>query len=269
VQYILRFRNQEKLGGEAGYYLSSLVSHLREERKPAMMLSDRCQMGAVQFIENLDKTSLTISGEEFERNVEAAVSVIAEKHREEIPPIPPSRSSRGSNHPHISDKSGLSQPEVVPRSSLEVKYYTPRKTVSSQEPRANSSLGGDFVEENTAVSGLLRTIQRPLSSLGRIFSEDNSSMPSHQGPQGLYAPPGFPPRLSPAVFQPPRHSDDPGSPTEELRMVSQTYGDRTRKADAEDAAARQASAEAAEAQRIQRAEHQTVVESVRDIVYTD
>jgi hypothetical protein len=26
VQYILRFRNQEKLGGEAGYYLSSLAS---------------------------------------------------------------------------------------------------------------------------------------------------------------------------------------------------------------------------------------------------
>lgn len=25
VQYILRFRNQEKLAGEAGYYLSSLV----------------------------------------------------------------------------------------------------------------------------------------------------------------------------------------------------------------------------------------------------
>jgi Rab5 GDP/GTP exchange factor len=28
VQYILRFRNQEKLAGEAGYYLSSLVSPL-------------------------------------------------------------------------------------------------------------------------------------------------------------------------------------------------------------------------------------------------
>ncbi len=28
VQYILRFRNQEKLGGEAGYYLSSLVCGL-------------------------------------------------------------------------------------------------------------------------------------------------------------------------------------------------------------------------------------------------
>ena len=28
VQYILRFRNQDKLGGEAGYYLSSLVRAL-------------------------------------------------------------------------------------------------------------------------------------------------------------------------------------------------------------------------------------------------
>ena len=28
VQYILRFRNQDKLGGEAGYYLSSLVGAL-------------------------------------------------------------------------------------------------------------------------------------------------------------------------------------------------------------------------------------------------
>lgn len=27
VQYILRFRNQDRLGGEAGYYLSSLVGH--------------------------------------------------------------------------------------------------------------------------------------------------------------------------------------------------------------------------------------------------
>ncbi|KAL1643745.1 hypothetical protein SLS58_004761 [Diplodia intermedia] len=61
VQYILRFRNQDKLGGEAGYYISSL-------------------MGAIQFIENLDRTSLTITDEEFEKNVEAAVSAIAERN---------------------------------------------------------------------------------------------------------------------------------------------------------------------------------------------
>ncbi|KAI7054897.1 hypothetical protein KC352_g44709, partial [Hortaea werneckii] len=45
VQYIWRFRNQDKLGGEAGYYMSSL-------------------MGVVSFIETLDRTNLTISDEE-------------------------------------------------------------------------------------------------------------------------------------------------------------------------------------------------------------
>src|SRR4051794_5884111 len=66
VQYILRFRNQDKLGGENGYYLSSL-------------------MGAIQFIENMDRTTLTISDDDFERNVEAAVSAIAERHKLESP----------------------------------------------------------------------------------------------------------------------------------------------------------------------------------------
>ena len=61
VQYIWRFRNQDKLGGEAGYYMSSL-------------------MGVVTFIENLDRTNLTISDEDFEKNVEQAVSAIAEKN---------------------------------------------------------------------------------------------------------------------------------------------------------------------------------------------
>ena len=39
-------------------------------------------MGAIQFIENLDRTSLTINDDDFEKNVEAAVSVIAERHKE-------------------------------------------------------------------------------------------------------------------------------------------------------------------------------------------
>lgn len=43
VQYILRFRNQEKLGGEAGYYLSSLVRDLSSEGvKHADSASDGC-----------------------------------------------------------------------------------------------------------------------------------------------------------------------------------------------------------------------------------
>ncbi|KAI5278329.1 hypothetical protein KEM52_004728, partial [Ascosphaera acerosa] len=53
IQYIFRFRNQDKLSGEAGYYLSSLS-------------------GAISFIETLDRTSLTLADDEFEKSVEAA-----------------------------------------------------------------------------------------------------------------------------------------------------------------------------------------------------
>lgn len=45
VQYILRFRNQEKLGGEAGYYLSSLVSS-----RPRL----RYRTGKTTLITNVD-----------------------------------------------------------------------------------------------------------------------------------------------------------------------------------------------------------------------
>lgn len=216
-------------------------------------------MGAIQFIENLDRTSLTISDEDFERNVEAAVSVIAERHKEvEILPSPPPRHSA---HPQVSEKSGLSQPEVVPRNSIEAEYSTPRRPTSSRDyPR--SLAGNDGSDDHTAVSGLLRTIQRPLSSLGRMFSDDPSN-PQQLGTRaqpGPAFPPNPPQRLSPAVFQPPRNSNDMVRPIEESKAVEESSPSLERKLSAEDAAARQASAESAEAQRIQRAEHRDVVE---------
>ncbi|KAI9051130.1 hypothetical protein LZ554_005232 [Drepanopeziza brunnea f. sp. 'monogermtubi'] len=177
VQYILRFRNQDKLAGEAGYYLSSLL-------------------GAVQFIENLDRTSLTISDEEFEKNVEAAVSAIAEKHQaqEVVEPPPPTQ---------LSEKSTLSRPQM-------------RR---------------------------------------RIFSEEAGPSHSQSGPARTPLP-GNTPRMTPA----PQISSDapqglPRPPT------TQDNSQRSRRT-AEDAAARQASAEAAEAHRIQRAEHANVVETL-------
>lgn len=219
-------------------------------------------MGAIQFIENLDRTSLTISDEDFEKNVEAAVSVIAERHKEvEIPQSP---QSRHPTHPQISEKSGLSQPEVVPRNSIEVEYSTPRRPTSSRDyPR--SVPGNDGSDDHTAVSGLLRTIQRPLSSLGRMFSDDpsNAQQPGTRAQAGPAFPPDPPQRLSPAVFQPPRNSNDMIRPSEGARVVEKSSRSPERKLSAEDAAARQASAETAEAQRIQRAEHQDVVESVK------
>lgn len=218
-------------------------------------------MGAIHFIENLDRTSLTISDEDFEKNVEAAVSVIAERHKEvENPSSPP---PRHPTHPQISEKSGLSQPEVVPRNSIEAEYSTPRRSTASRDyPRSLASNNGS--DDHTAVTGLLRNIQRPLSSLGRMFSDD----PSNPQQRGIRAQPGPafqpnpPQRLSPAVFQPPRKSNEMIRPSEEPGAVEESNQSRERKLSAEDAAARQASAESAEAQRIQRAEHQDVVESV-------
>ncbi|KAL9613406.1 MAG: hypothetical protein Q9167_002054 [Letrouitia subvulpina] len=240
IHYILRFRNQDKLGGEAGYYLSSL-------------------MGAIQFIETLDRTTLTISDEEFEKNVEASVSAIAERHQHEQPMLPSVRPS------HISEKSGLSEPEIVPRNSFEAEYSSPRRPLPARAT-LDRSTGSDGTDDSTAVGGLLRTIQKPLSSLGKIFSEDPPTLqgPGSRNQPGL--PPGLPPglipqhqpppRLSPSVFQPPRNS------SEEPRSRSDIGFDQQSRISAEAAAAHQASAEAAEAQRIQRVEHQDVVEYV-------
>lgn len=222
VQYILRFRNQDKLAGEAGYYLSSLL-------------------GAVQFIENLDRTTLTISDEEFEKNVEAAVFAIAEKHQaEEVVQAPPPT--------QLSEKSTLSRPEVTPRHSMEGESSNPRKSTSSNEYES----GDAGLDEKAAMSGLLRTIQRPLSSIGRIFSEEAG--PSQSGPARTPQP-GSTPRMTPS----PRVSSDI---PQGLPRVPTTGDPHRSRMTAEDAAARQASAEAAEAHRIQRAEHANVVETL-------
>jgi len=187
----------------------------------------------------LDRTTLTISDEEFEQNVERAVSAIAEKHQAEIAELPmPS---------HLSEKSGASRLEGARRQSLEGESSTPRKSTSSNE---NDS--GDALDEKAAMSGLLRTIQRPLSSIGRIFSEEPGA--SQSGPARTPLP-GSTPRLSPV----PRVSSD--NPQVSQRMTAQDTTIRNRMS-AEDAAARQASAEAAEAHRIQRAEHSNVVETL-------
>jgi len=208
IQYILRFRNQDKLGGEAGYYLSSLS-------------------GAIQFIESLDRTTLTVSDEDFERNVERAVSEIAAQNRQVEEAVSPRAS--------FQEKSTLVEPELTPRNSMDVTSTSPIR----RDPRgmASGSEGGS----DDSVVGLLRTIQRPLSTIGRIFADQETSQ--ERRPASSPAPPPNAARLSPAVFQPPR---DGGTPS---------Y-------DAQEAAARQASAEVAEARRIQRAEHRTVVETL-------
>lgn len=219
VQYILRFRNQDKLGGEAGYYLSSLL-------------------GAVQFIENLDRTSLTISDEEFEKNVETAVSAIAEKHRSlelAAPPPPPPKQQ-------VNEKSGAG-PSHARKSTDE-----PRQSTSSYAGSEN-----DDTNEKGPVPGLLRSIQRPLSTIGRIFGDDGSS---------AQTPPPRSPHLSPNR-QNNRSSEQQRQPSPQRpTAIAAQEAALMRSLHAEEAAARQASAEAAEVQRMERAEHANVVETL-------
>lgn len=221
-------------------------------------------MGAIQFIENLDRTSLTISDGEFEANVEAAVSAIAEKHEEE--------EKAAMNHVHVPKKSSVSRAEVTPRTSMDVEYSTPKRSPSRDGARSSS--GAEITEEKDAVAGLLRTIQRPLSTIGRIFLEESSSNPQSAQRSPNLAPtvlpgrhpaetplPGNTPRLSPAPPLPSRNNGETRWQASDMGQVVDLAQKRERvRLSAEESAARQASAETAEAQRIQRAEHADVVE---------
>ncbi|PSR81422.1 hypothetical protein BD289DRAFT_439100 [Coniella lustricola] len=229
VQYILRFRNQDKLGGEAGYYLSSL-------------------MGALQFIENMDRTTLTITDEEFEKNVEAAVSAIAEKHRLESPPS--TSTSEKSPRPSIMG-AGTGEPSSA-RQSIE-RHHQQRpaddgnQSSSPHQSTSSNDDSGDY-DEKAAIAGLLRTIQKPLSTIGRMFSDDGGSgdaaaqASSSRSPAHTPVPPGGYGRGGAGAHQ-------------------QQSGNGS-KYSAEEAAARQASAEVAEAQRLHRAEHANIVETL-------
>lgn len=237
VQYIWRFRNQDKLGGEAGYYMSSL-------------------MGVVTFIEGLDRTSLTISDEEFEHNVEQAVSAIAEGHRADERPQQPTAAVPGLQY--LSEKSTPSRPEVTPRNSMDGERSSPRKSNSyrrqqpppqqTQQPQQSSDTiygTGMQDEEFDAVGGLLRSIQKPLSSIGRIFSDDGTDNSSSGGNSRRTPPP--PPRSTTSPFP----GNNPRS-SEEDRARQQARAERE--------ALKRASVEAEEGRKARARELRLVVE---------
>ncbi len=190
-------------------------------------------MGAIQFVENMDRTTLTITDEEFEANVEAAVSAIAEKHRLEAPSLPssPVQSEKPSGLLQVLNGESSASPTLkATNAGDELRPATPRDSTSSNEGAEED------VDEKAAISGLFRSIQRPLTTIGRMFTEDPSA--SAAGPSAA----------SPARTPQPERAEN-------LSQARQTLS-------AEEAAARQASAEAAEAQRLHRAEHANVVETL-------
>ncbi|KAM3507796.1 hypothetical protein MY11210_006999 [Beauveria gryllotalpidicola] len=225
VQYILRFRNQDRLGGEAGYYLSSL-------------------MGAVQFVENMDRTSLTISDEEFEKSVEAAVSAIAERNQALSPTI--RQQATFSEKPAWGAGGHSNSHEGASPSSARPSYD------GETEPG-----------EGAAISGLLRTIQRPLTTIGRMFSDEPSPSPSSGTSSTRPHSTSVPLRSSQDGDSLPRRSaEQVRASARPQQQEQQQQQPAPRILSAEEAAARQASAETAEAQRLQRAEHANVVETL-------
>ncbi|KAG5513374.1 hypothetical protein PMAC_001437 [Pneumocystis sp. 'macacae'] len=113
IQYISRFRNPEKLSGEPGYYFSSLI-------------------GAITFIENLDKSSLTISDEEFEKNLENAIVEVNEQKNKET-------------------NGKIKDIQLISSILKPTKEYIVSKS-----------------------SNAFRNIQKPFSSLGKIFIDQNT-----------------------------------------------------------------------------------------------
>ena len=189
----------------------------------------------------MDRTTLTISDEEFEANVEAAVSAIAEKHRPDSPPPPPSNEEKpyALQTPRPGESSTSSTRPSLDIDATTLRPSTPRPSTSAEERTSEEYSTSD---EKAAITGLLRSIQKPLTTIGRIFSDEPSS--SSSGTQ-----PDSPPLAGPA------RSPQPSDTAESERRTRQALS-------AEEAAARQASAEAAEAQRLHRAEHANIVETL-------
>lgn len=134
VEFINRFRNPAKLQSEAGYYLSSL-------------------MGAVQFVESMDHTSLSsISQAEFERNVEAAIQT--------LPPSLPSS-------PTIAQ--GSQTPNQLPRQSPHAGEESAQPLALAVPSSSQNLTIGEDARKLLQKTG--DVVSKPLGAISRIFSE--------------------------------------------------------------------------------------------------
>lgn len=206
-------------------------------------------MGAIQFIENLDRTTLTISDSEFESNVEMAVFAIAERHREEVP--------ISVRHPSS---------EMPASNDAEMVTHSPTLLDKSGEGSSGSPTAEKGLDNSIAMTGLLRTIQKPLTSMGRIFSDEKpTSLHSMKGnrlgdPLRVGSPPST--GLSPVVFQPPRNSQDGRRTPDGIRDTPESIHAQATKLGVDVTQVVQATSEMAQVQRLQRDEHNDVVELV-------
>ncbi|KAL5531315.1 hypothetical protein ACEPAG_4192 [Sanghuangporus baumii] len=180
IEYIQRFRNPQKLQSEAGYYLSSL-------------------MGAVQFIETMDHSSLSnITAEEFERNVEFAIHDLPPSPQalEKPVPVTPSSSSRPTTPARSSSLSAFSSlpatPPRQPRAAGPSTPTSPHAGEESAQPLAISlgGIGSSNLADDTRrfLQKTGDTISKPLNALGRLLGEAFDGLDTV--PPGAAAPAG-------------------------------------------------------------------------------
>lgn len=189
TRYIQRFRNPEKLSGEGGYYLSSLVRLI----SPSRTTLTASQNGAISFIETMDASSLSnITQADFETNVAKAIESLHRNPQDpsnQLPPSPAIHRFPGTNafgaplqaSPLSPSTRIRSSPAIVTQGNeltssrldeLESPASLQRPELSFPDARAFFARSTDEVE---------RIVSKPLGAIGRIFEQlealtDNAPM---------------------------------------------------------------------------------------------
>ncbi|GAB5592348.1 hypothetical protein Unana1_07248 [Umbelopsis nana] len=135
VQYINRFRNPDQLQSEGGYYLTNL-------------------MGAIAFIESLEAKSLSVTQEEFDRNIEQTMKELEKEKPLEA--VKEKVNYDNAIYPSQSPRPGSSQ---------------------SQQPLIDPVKAAALIEKGSTFAQ--KTMQKPLTFMGKILQNLNdSSRPS-------------------------------------------------------------------------------------------
>lgn len=142
ANYIERFRNPEMMSGEAGYYLNSLI-------------------GAVSFIEQLDRSQLSITEEEFEQNVEESIKSIVEPQKKE-------ENSRLKIHPGIKNVSLSNEtPPVTPE-----RQGSPDSRSASEPLTDDTNSAGSGMNASQVLYSSAGLFTAPFRSLSKLFESD-------------------------------------------------------------------------------------------------
>ncbi|KAG9286138.1 hypothetical protein G9A89_010152 [Geosiphon pyriformis] len=173
VQYISRFRNPEKLQSEAGYYLSSL-------------------MGAIAFIENMDASSLSITQENFDKNIEITMKEL-ERERPK-----PEENDMVISYDNVIHPSRSPQPNKATtfNSAQARAFFENGRNIAHRTIQKPLNIVGKLIAEITNDSH--ETGNRGIGSTLEVGSPSQSSSPSNSPhrPPSINVPPPLPPRAS-------------------------------------------------------------------------